>query len=251
MKKTLLLAFLPLFMVACSSSDDNDNSLGKSHFTLNYKETEDIGGEGSLMIDNDFVASYENGKITGDHIGETDAIYDGSQKIKITVNGTSTYLNYPVTDWGISMSDVKNMHRGGSLKSEDSEILMYVINSGSRAKYIYVYSFENGKLESSGLCAPTTEVKNIVEWLSQKYTFSMTGDDDIFSAGMDAYSTNKATTIIGIGARSMSTSEFVSSYAYLIVFVPANTSRGTTEDTDTEAEIDKLHQIVKRAGLAE
>ncbi len=251
MKKTLLLAFLPLFLIACSSSDDDDNGLRKSNYTLNYGQSVDIGADGNLVIDNDFVASYENGKIFGDHIGETDAIYEGSQKITITVNGTSTYLNYPVTDWGASKSTVKSNHKGGSLLSEDSEDIMYTISSGSKVRYIYFYSFENGKLSSSGLAVPSTEASELVDWLSQKYSISMTGDDEIFTAGMDAYSSSKATTFVGIGARNMGGNTYITTYAYLLAFVPMSSSRGTTEDFNTDEMQAKMMKAIREVGLAE
>ncbi len=250
MKKTLFLAILPLFLVSCSSNDE-DNSLSKSNYTVNYGESISIGGDGNLIIDNDFVASYENGKIKGVHIGETDAIYEGSQKISITVNGTSNYLNYPVTEWNASKSSVKSKHHGGTLYSEDDENITYTINSGGKTKYIFMYSFKNGKLTGCGLVVPTNEVTPFVDWLTQKYYLSMTGDDTIFTAGMDAYNTNKATTLVGIGVRSMSTSQYVSSYAYLIAFIPASSTRGAIDEYSTNAMIDRYYEIVKNLELAE
>lgn len=225
MKKFILWAFLPLLMMACSSSiDELDNSLPSSVYNVDCGKTTSLEKDGTLAIDNSFIASYSNGKISGKHVGMTEAVFNGAQKIKINVRGTVNYLNYPVTDWGTSMSSVKKDHKGGSLEKESGESLIYIERSGSKGKYMYGYMFENGKLTGATLLVPYTDTDRLVSWLKEKYYLLLTGDNKIFSGGYDAYTMDESHTVVGVTLQSMNTSQYVASHAYLLAWIPAKKS---------------------------
>lgn len=253
MKKYFLWAFLPLFMMACSSSSDEmDNSLPSSVYNVDCGKTISLEKDGSLAIDNSFIASYSNGKIAGKHVGMTEAVFNGAQKIKINVRGTVTYLNYPVTDWGASMNSVKKGHEGGSLEKESGESLFYMVKSGSKVKYMYGYSFENGKLRGATLLVPYTDTDMLVSWLMEKYFLILTGDNNIFSGGYDAYTMDESHTVVGVTLQTMNTSQYVARYAYLLAWIPGKKS--TTRSVGTysaEVAVGKMCEDLRELGMIE
>lgn len=223
MKKFFLWAVLPFVLMACSSSDNEDGSLKQSHYSVNYEESIAFDNPGSLAIENTFIASYADGMISGRHIGETEAIYDGKQRLTIIVNETIHYLDWPVTEWGASQSTVKDLQKSGVIESDsDDENIFYAIKSGSKTKYLYGYTFKEGKLSASILFVPVSEVKTIVPWLMQKYYIALTGDDTIFSGGYDANNLDEATTILGVTMGTLDTSRYTTKYAYALLFTSAD-----------------------------
>lgn len=234
MKKFFLWAFLPLALVACSSGDNEDGSLKQSSYSVNYDESIAFDNPGSLAIENTFIASYADGMITGRHIGKTTAIYDGKQRLTISVNETIHYLDWPVTEWGTSQSTVKNLQKSGVIDGKsDDETLFFTVKSGSKTKYLYGYNFKEGKLKASILIVPVNEVNTIVPWLHQKYFVALTGDDTVFSGGYDAYNVDEASTILAVTIGTLDTSKYATKYAYVLMFTSAeeiNTRAATYEN---------------------
>lgn len=222
MKKFFLLAFLPLALVACSSGDNEDGSLKQSSYSVNYDESIAFDNPGSLAIENTFIASYADGMITGRHIGKTTAIYDGKQRLTITVNETIHYLDWPVTEWGASQTIVKNLQKSGVIDGEsDDKTLFFAVKSGSKTKYLFGYNFKEGKLSASILILPVNEVNTIVPWLKQKYYVALTGDDTEFSGGYDAYNVDEASTILAVTIGTLDTNRYTTKYAYALMFTSA------------------------------
>lgn len=228
MKKFLYLTLAAIMTASCSNSG-NDNRLKQSDYTVNYGESIKIDGEGSVKIENTFIASFSNGEIKGNHVGQTTGVYDGEQQISINVLPKYTYIDYPVCEWGISASELKSKHKAGVLADEDGKSVTYAINSGTKRKHSYTYVFSNNKLVYCFLIVPFTDAKVIVDWLGQKFNLGLTGDDTVFSGGFDANTTEEATTILGIASSTLNTKLYSYSLGYTLIFMDPLYNTSTTK----------------------
>lgn len=237
MKKImLLLALLPML----SSCTSNDEDTLKSYYAVSCGSTIDVDANASFVIDNEFIASYKNGQIKGEHIGTTTAYYNGNKQTTIEVTGTIDYIPYPITDWSATYNDVKKAQSVGTSTDDEGETLLYTVKSGSKIKYLYYYSFKNGILSGSAIVIPSYEGEVLVNWLWEKYLLFPTGDDNIFSGGYDAYETSRASTSVGITTLTQNSSTYISSYAYMIVFLPTNKTRASDDYEYIREKVSKL-----------
>lgn len=225
MKKTLFWALLAVVFCACSKDEEVSDAMVPNSISLKFGETVSLGTRGSFEVDNPFVAAYSNSTIKGVHVGQTIGTFNGSKRVSIEVLPSINYLNYPLTCWGETMQTVASKHRGGEkMPSTSSDGLVYNVYSGSKSRYTYIYLFDTkGALYGAALYVPTTEVEALVEWISQKYYMFKTDDAQFFSGGIDAYTHRDATTIVGVTAERMSTTKYVSQYAYMLVFSSVET----------------------------
>lgn len=248
----LFFLFLSVLFISCSSSDSKEDTLSKNSYAISVDEHVKLNGDKELKIDNQFVASFKDGELIGKHIGETTGVYNGIQSINISVKGTIKYVEYPVTEWGISANDVKNKHYGGSLDDSSSEkSILYSITSGSRRKYEYLYSFDNGKLTACAFLAPYTDAEILASWLLEKYMMFPTNDDTIFSGGYDALTMDEATTIIAMTSHKMNTNNYVSAYAYMTVFTGKNYVSRSISMEEKQIIIEQCKKHFEDLGLIE
>ena len=228
MKKSLLLAILPFFLFACKSDDEPSV---KTNYEINCGETVEVDGDGEIKVENEYIAMSNNHKILGFHVGETSGVYNGKTKVSIKVNSVVNYIDYPITEWGISQSQVQSKHKGGTLVNSTSAGLLYTIKSGTKQKYEYLYVFENDKLKGASVIVPYTEASRSADWLSERYILIMTGDEKVFSGGFDALKPEDAKTLVAVSLQNMNTSVYITSYSLMIVFAPySNTRAGSIEN---------------------
>ncbi len=233
---TMMGLFMCSLLPSCKEDDDNGSKieLTKHSYTMKYKEKVAFEGKTDLKIEDTFIASFEDGNICGNHIGTVDGIYKGKDKISIEVKPLYEYVDYPITDWGSSLSTIKSKQpsKWKLQSTSNSNSLTYFLYSGTAVKYITIYMFENGKLKSSGLLSPVSEMTTLTNWLSQKYLLAPTSNSDIVVAGCDANDPSDAKTIVGISSETLSNTSYslYSKYVYMTVFTPSSSTKGANSD---------------------
>lgn len=228
-----MLCLTQASFTSCSSNSNGIEQLSSSYYSVKCGSSIELESKGSLDIDDEFYATYSDGKITGKHVGTTYAKYNGAQTIEINVTPSVSYIDHPCVDWGVSKSQVKNAHKSGELAKETDTSLVYYVYSGAKIKYGYVYAFSNGKLTGCIIAVPSSDATRLVNWLSERYIMFMTGDDTLFTGGYDNANTKKAKTVLGISTTSANTTTWYSRYYYEVLFIDINYS-SSTKSVDTQ-----------------
>lgn len=224
----LLLVAGAMLFSACSHGNDEPGVPTPTHPTTNSQvptsKTISVGasfsiGTGSWRSSNDFVASVDAGSVKANHVGEC-TISNGKNTCKVTVTPNSNFITEPITEWGISKSQL--IAKCGNNYKTSGKSIAYISTSNTIAP-ITMYTFDdNDKLKSSVVTVKTNYTAELVEFLTERYQLiAMEGYDFYFANGN---TTNNISTAVGV-----SKYEYDKSY-WLVLYIPyGNSSRCSTE----------------------
>ena len=200
MKKILLMLamMLPMAMfTACSKDDEEKESVDTTPISLLVDDTHRIEMNitpSKVSSENNFVASIdENGVVEGNHVGNTNVSINDKYTIPVEVKGNYHLYDDPVTEWGCSTSYIKENQKQGSLKTEDSDAIVYE-NCGNAEMITYL--FENGKLNGVGVILNSSYTDEVALHLKERYMFITETNNVIM--GVNSYKKELATTIATI-----------------------------------------------------
>ena len=200
MKKTYyLLAMLPLWLLSCSSgSDDNGPEVLKpiNDVSIDYGQEWFINevGDKKVSFENDFIASFKEGKLYGDHVGQTLATTTDGRKFNVTVKSTVSLIKDMEIDWNKDADWYWKNNPFGTMQDNGNYYKTTYTYQDPTTKIAYAYTFSpKRKLIGAGIFVPILPVST--ESIS----------DEIFVAGFNAYDSNKATMVFGLSIPNIST----------------------------------------------
>ena len=206
MKKTYyLLAMLPLWLLSCSSgSDDNGPEVLKpiNDVSIDYGQEWFINevGDKKVSFENDFIASFKEGKLYGDHVGQTLATTTDGRKFNVTVKSTVSLIKDMEIDWDKDADWYWKNNPFGTMQ-----------DNGNYNKTTYTYQDPTTKIErkliGAGIFVPISYVSQLGTYLNERFLPVSTESisDEIFVAGFNAYDSNKATMVFGLSIPNIST----------------------------------------------
>lgn len=241
MSKLKLLSLLMLFITSTiafsSCSDDEKNSpqnplnptIPKTK-TMTVGETWNIGESGTLSTDNDFIVSVSSKHIAkAEHIGNC-IISNGANMCKVSVKGRITLYKDPITQWGISKSQLISIC--GSNYIEQNGIIGY--KSGDPDCPMVAYGFKNNGLSSVGVLVSTDKSETLAKFLVERFL-------PVEQSGYEYYFVNnnnpsKVTMAVMVS--------FYSIDYWMVTYVPVNESRASSpEYSDISALLSKMTSI--------
>lgn len=178
-----LFALTVMPLTACSDDDDDDNSsftITPSSVAFYHLDVQQLTVSNDVHVtwktDDEFVAVIDqNGELEGLHVGTTLARATDSRNktVSIPVTVLPKYFTYtePILSWGASVSEIKSQETR-TLVSEKEGSLLY-----EEDDYLLGYIFTDGKYTGSSLMIPTSKMKSLVGFLSERYEHVATKDD--------------------------------------------------------------------------
>lgn len=229
---SLLLMFMGVtIFAACSDEKDEPKILIPTAKSISVGTSFSLGVQGVWKSSNDFVASVNNdGNVIAEHVGKC-TISNGKNSCKVTVTPKSNFLKEPITEWGISKSQL--ISKCGSDYKESGNSIGYLTNSNVAP--ITMYSFDsNDRLSGSVVMVNTDYTSEMADFLVERY-------QPVYVDGYDFYFTN------GYTAQSISTAVCVSLYKnnknyWLVVYMPFESSTRSLDELDL---LNNLHNIIK------
>lgn len=219
MKKfsVIVLALLPLTFFACG--DDEVEPLTASDISISYQQELIVPDNlySGMVIENNFIASYSNGIVKGNHVGKTTAQLKKRGSINIQVKSTINSIKEISREWGTAKSLlINNSELGDFVKSSTSGADVYGAKS-SNNKVVYMYSFTNNVLSSSSLVVHKDYINELATYLKERFTLIdgnyLTGSGIRLAAG--GYDSNDVETATTIMAVTVYNENF-----YLVSFMP-------------------------------
>ncbi len=167
--KVLLMSALimPFCFVSCNS-DDDEELLNNKEISLYVGESivlEYTGKSCTWSSDNSLIADVDDGVVTAKHVGTT-KIHANKTSCIVTVKSKINSYTEPYTEWGSSMSKVKNNMSSFSLNSQEATSLLY---AGKGKVLYYHYYFENGGLKSSTMYVSLYNSTEFLDFLLDRY----------------------------------------------------------------------------------
>lgn len=235
MSKLKLLSLVMLFMassLALSSCSDDEDTLANPTIpttkSMTVGEVWSIKGSGTLITDNDFIVSIsENHNVKAEHIGDC-IISNGDSKCKVHVNGRITLYKDPVTQWGISKSQLISIC--GEDYIEQNGIIGYKNNDSTCP--MVAYTFKNNALNGVGVLVSTDKSETLAKFLVERYLpVEQSGYEYYF---VDNNNPSKVTTAVMLS--------FYNVDYWMVTYVPINESRASL-DFDISAMLSKIMNI--------
>ena len=214
MKKTYyLLAMLPLWLLSCSSgSDDNGPEVLKpiNDVSIDYGQERFINevGDKKVSFENDFIASFKEGKLYGDHVGQTLATTSDGRKFNVTVKSTVSLIKDMEIDWNKDADWYWKNNPFGTMQDNGNYFKTTYTYQDPTTKIAYAYTFSpERKLIGAGIFVPISYVSQLGTYLNERFLPVSTESisDEIFVAGFNAYDSNKATMVFGLSIPNIST----------------------------------------------
>ncbi len=167
--KVLLMSALimPFCFWGCGS-DDDEELLNNKNISLYVGESitlEYTGKSCTWSSDNSLIADVDDGVVTAKHVGTT-KIHANKTSCIVTVKSKINSYPEPYTEWGSSMSKVKNNMSSFSLNSQDATSLRY---AGKGKVSGYIYLFENGGLKTSAMVVDLFNSIELADFLMDRY----------------------------------------------------------------------------------
>ncbi len=233
MKKDYLKIFVAVsacvFMFVSCGGDDDAPSAPVDDVSLYCGNSVSLSGGvySGMSIENPFIASYSDGSLNGKHVGVTSAILSDGRTFKVTVHSKITTIKDLYLVWNASKSVVLNNSSFGTFESIASD-KDYMYYQDKATSILYAYRFESDKLVSASLFVPVKYVSTLASFLTERYYVVSNPDEssDIFSGGFNAYTVEKATTIMGLSVYDSS--------AYMVVFAPSSSTRSSSVPAESE-----------------
>ncbi len=215
-KVLTILLVSAVSVISCGGDDSSSSSTPLKDVTLLCKDAISLPGAEykDMTIDNPFIASFKDEKLTGDHIGTTTAHAADGRSFNIIVNTKITTIKDMGLIWNASKSSFVSPL--GTLTKQNDEISYYQDNTH---KILYMYMFKNNKLASASILVPVIYASTLVDYLNERFALFTTDDDDIFAGGIDSYKVSTATTMMGV---TVYNSNF-----YMVVIGPYSSSSST------------------------
>ncbi|MDE6651561.1 MAG: hypothetical protein K2K08_04040 [Paramuribaculum sp.] len=211
----LLMVIGVTLLSACSDDKDEPKISIPSVKSISVGTSFSLGLSGNWRSSNDFVASVDkDGNVEAEHVGEC-TISNEKNSCKVTVTPKSNFIKEPVTDWGISKSQL--ISKCGNNYKESGNSIGYTSNSNIAP--ITMYTFDSsGRLSSSVITVKTTYTSDLVDFLMERYQpVAVDGYDFYFTNG---YTTQSTSTVVG-----MSLYKYDKSY-WMVMYMPyGNSSR--------------------------
>ena len=166
----LIMASMLCVFCSCSKEEEKEEVLPDIPTTIGLKvgETYELKYTSNWESSKSFVATVDsNGLITAKKVGEA-VVSVPSKPLNclVKVSANYTLYNEPITNWGISKKEVKNIK--GTPDSETDDALGYSCNSSYAPMEMYM--FENNKLNASVVLVKTNYTEQLVKHLMQRYT---------------------------------------------------------------------------------
>ena len=191
---------LPLWLLSCSSgSDDNGPEVLKpiNDVSIDYGQEWFINevGDKKVSFENDFIASFKEGKLYGDHVGQTLATTTDGRKFNVTVKSTVSLIKDMEIDWDKDADWYWKNNPFGTMQDNGNYYKTTYTYQDPTTKIAYAYTFSpERKLIGAGIFVPISYVSQLGTYL-----------DEIFVAGFNAYDSNKATMVFGLSIPNIST----------------------------------------------
>ena len=214
MKKTyFLLALLPLWLLSCSSgSDDDGTEVLKpiNDVSINYGQEWFINeiGNKNVSFENDFIASFKEGKLYGDHVGQTLATTTDGRKFNVTVKSTVSQIKDMEIDWDKDADWYWKNNPFGTMQDNGNKYKTTYAYQDPITQIVYAYTFSpERKLIGAGIFVPISYASQLGTYLKERFLPVSTESisDEIFVAGFNAYDSNKATMVFGVSLPNLST----------------------------------------------
>lgn len=166
LKQVLLLAFISLFIVSCSS-DEKKLNLNQLSLTAGQSSKLIYDGICTWSSDEPLIAEVdETGNVTANRVGET-TIRANDETCLVKVNPQfHTYME-PCMNWGASEYEISNYMKGYQNLGKDDNTLSF---SDYNNEFVYMYILENNSLSSSVI--GTSFMKNgeeVIDFLMERY----------------------------------------------------------------------------------
>ncbi len=230
----MMLTLASLVGFCSCSSDDKEESVNlPTSKSMWVGDVYDLQYKSNWVSNNTFVASVSNnGVITANRAG-TANIYSNAHSCQVTVHPNVTLYKEPITEWGITQSNLIN--KRGKADSSSSTAVAYNLNSDITP--YEMYSFENGKLSAAVIVVSTLYTEYMLEHLSDRYEPAYADSDELTAVFINAETLEQTSTTI-------TTTYYNSSY-WMVVYMPFNkSSRSTAAKTEifefVKSELDKI-----------
>lgn len=234
MKKFFLLVVLPFVLFSCSSSSNSENEDNVTEVlkpindvSINYGQewfVNEIGNK-TVSFENDFIASFKEGKLFGDHVGQTYATTSDGRKFNVIVKSTVSQIKDMEIDWDKDADWYwKNSPFGVMRDNGQYQSTVYTYQDPiTQISYAYTFGPGERKLKGAGILLPIIYATQLGNYLKERFISISTEtiSDDIFVGGFNAYDPKKAT--MGYALTLPSTT------AYLVtIFNPKDASSAST-----------------------
>lgn len=175
MKKvfSMMLIIASLLCLSSCSKDEDEMTISTDYVEIYVGDTYSLtcSKKGvTWTTDNKLIASVTDGLIKGVHVGET-VIHVEDLTCRVKVKPKYNMFTEPILNKGVSISFVKSKMSAYSLKSEQSNALVYY---GNGHVTLYAYLFENGNLDSSCFYVSAYDSIDLVYFLSERYVLVST-----------------------------------------------------------------------------
>ena len=235
------------FVISCGDDDDDDNSIlitSSKDLSMKSGETSQIQCVQNGVIfesEDDFVATVSaSGEIKASHVGSTYIKVNGSKMIKVAV--VPKYANYdePITEFGISLQQVKSKEKNNPSVTRD-DVLLY---DGTGHETSRMYSFKDGKLVYSAMIVDGALYKNIVNFLTERYQVM-----DVNSSGSS--SDYVVMMVNGLTPETITMGVGISVYnktSLLVLYFPTDEATRASSSYDKEIVIANIKQLLYENG---
>lgn len=207
MKNYLFLAMFPFWFLSCSSgSDDDETEVLKpiNDVSIDYGQEWFINevGNKNVSFENDFIASFKEGKLFGDHVGQTLATTSDGRKFNVTVKSTVYLIKDLEIDWDKDADWYWKNNPFGAMQDNGNYQSTTYTYQDPITKIAYAYTFYPGerKLRGAGILVPIAYVSQLATYLKERFLPVSTESisDEIFVGGFNAYDVNKATMVFAL-----------------------------------------------------
>lgn len=183
-----LLATMAVF-TACSSDDDEEEKkdnpeLLEKSYTLYHNGVSNIEGDDNVKdlewdVENEFVATVNDGVITGQYVGKT-TVKSTTDRMSFSVEVKPQYLTYeePSLDWGASKKQIKEKY--GIPAEEEDDGFVYQTSDSNAPLRIYTFD-EDDKVEYIGVFVNSSAASTLGYFLTERYMVADV-DNDIYTA---------------------------------------------------------------------
>jgi len=207
MKYYYYLAVLPFCFLSCSSGSDDDLT-PINDVTINYGQEWFINevGNKKVSFENDFIASFNDGKLYGDHVGKTLAITSDGRNFNVTVKSTVSLIKDMEIDWTKDADWYWKNNPFGAMNDNGNYYQTTYTYQDPNTKIAYAYTFSpERKLKGAGILVPIKYASQLGKYLNERFLPISTEkiSDEIFVGGFNAYDVNKATMVFALSLSSL------------------------------------------------
>jgi hypothetical protein len=178
---------------SCSGDDKEDGTLNlPSSKSMKVGDVYDMQYKSNWASNNTFVASVDNnGVVTANRVG-TANIYSNAHRCQINVSANITLYQEPITDWGITKSNLIN--RKGNADATSASSVAYYLDS--EIAPMEMYSFEDNKLTAAVVLVSTNYTEYMINHLSERFKPVYVDSEDLTALFINAESLDEAKTTI-------------------------------------------------------